>query len=106
MVIKEKIDLKEGFLLINKPAGVTSFSCVLHLKKLLPKKTKIGHAGTLDPFAQGLLLIGISRKATQLMEQLIVLDKKYIVTAQLGIETDSHDHTGTLVDCYRSNTNT
>ena len=86
----------KGFLLINKPAGITSFSCVMQLKKLLPKKEKIGHAGTLDPFANGLLIVGISRNATEHMDKLISLDKKYTVTAQLGVETDTHDYTGTI----------
>lgn len=100
-MIIEKISPK-GFLLINKPAGVTSFSCVMQLKKLLPKKEKIGHAGTLDPFANGLLIVGISRDATEHMEKLIALDKRYTVTAQLGVETDTHDATGTVIkqdDC-------
>ncbi len=94
-MITEKNSLK-GFLLINKPAGVTSFSCVMQLKKLLPKKEKIGHAGTLDPFANGLLIVGISRDATEHMDKLITLDKKYTVTAQLGVETDTHDCTGVI----------
>lgn len=95
-MITEKNSLK-GFLLINKPAGVTSFSCVMQLKKLLPKKEKIGHAGTLDPFANGLLIVGISRDATEHMDTLISLDKRYTVTAQLGIETDTHDATGAVI---------
>ena len=53
-----------GFLLINKPAGITSYDVIRHLKKYLPPKTKIGHSGTLDPFATGLLIIAIGKKYT------------------------------------------
>lgn len=95
---QETQNCPEGFLLINKPVGASSFSCVMHVKKLLSRGQKIGHAGTLDPFAQGLLIIGVGRGATCKMEALIQLDKRYTVTAQLGVETDTHDHTGMIVN--------
>lgn len=86
-----------GFICINKPVGRTSFSVINTLKRLLPKKSRIGHCGTLDPFASGLLIVGIGRPATRLMQQLQQLDKKYRVTAQLGVLTDTLDNTGVVL---------
>ncbi len=86
-----------GFLLINKPRDVSSFDCIRKLKKILPKKTKIGHTGTLDNFATGLLIICISREATRLVRSLMNLDKEYLVKAKLGELTDTLDHTGTII---------
>lgn len=87
-----------GFLLINKPAGPTSFDCIRRLKKILKMKTKIGHAGTLDDFASGLLIIGIGRDATRLIGKLMNLDKAYVVKARLGELTDSLDLTGSILE--------
>ena len=53
------IVLKSGFLLINKPCGITSYGCIGYLKRIIRQKIKIGHAGTLDPFASGLLIVAI-----------------------------------------------
>lgn len=90
--------MKSGILLINKPQDITSFDCVRQLKRLLPRGTKIGHAGTLDPFATGLLIICIGREATRLVPQLMQLPKTYVTTAQLGLRTDSGDYSGTPVE--------
>ena len=60
-------ELKSGFLLINKPCGITSYGCIGYLKRVIRQKIKIGHAGTLDPFASGLLIVAIGREATRLM---------------------------------------
>jgi tRNA pseudouridine55 synthase len=86
-----------GFLLIDKPSGITSRDCVNQIQRMLPKKTKIGHAGTLDRFATGLLIIGIGRPATRLFQYLMKLDKTYWVRAKLGELTDTLDHTGTIL---------
>ena len=51
-----------GFLLVNKPEGITSYDVIRRIKTYCPKNTKIGHSGTLDPFAKGLLIIAIGRK--------------------------------------------
>ena len=83
-----------GFILVNKPAGITSFGCVYAFKRLLPKKTKIGHTGTLDDFASGLLIICIGRQATKLSSALMGCDKEYVVKAKLGELSDSLDLTG------------
>ncbi|MDP3889099.1 MAG: tRNA pseudouridine(55) synthase TruB [bacterium] len=87
----------EGFLLINKPSGKTSYDCVEHIKRLIGKKVKIGHAGTLDPFATGLLIIALERNATRILGQLLSLDKEYIAQGKLGIETDTLDVTGETI---------
>lgn len=87
-----------GFLLINKPAGITSTDCINTLKRFLPKKTKIGHAGTLDCFATGLLLVAIGRSATRQLTQLKECDKTYIFTMKLGQTTDTLDSTGAVLE--------
>lgn len=92
-----------GFILVNKPKGLTSFQCVKHLKRLLPKGTKIGHAGTLDPFATGLLVVAITRAATREIDKLLNLDKEYLVTAKLGELTDTLDYTGTILETADAN---
>lgn len=85
-----------GLLFINKPVGMTSFDCIRQLKQLLPAKTKIGHAGTLDPFASGLLIVGIG-KATQMLQTGLDLDKTYAVKVKLGELRDTLDRTGTII---------
>jgi len=88
---------KKGLLLIDKPEGWTSFDVVAKLRRILGVK-KIGHAGTLDPLATGLLIVLVSKEWTQLQDQFLKLDKEYLCEAQLGIETDSYDITGKLVN--------
>jgi len=87
----------EGFLFINKPNGATSAHCIKRIKQLVEKKTKIGHAGTLDSFATGLLIIAINRIATRHVEKLMSLDKRYIAQGKLGQLTDTLDFTGELL---------
>lgn len=79
----------------NKPADWTSFDVVNKLRHITRVK-KIGHAGTLDPFATGLLLICFG-KATKKVETLVGLEKEYIGTIKLGAETDTLDVTGKVV---------
>lgn len=93
-----QISTFSGFLLINKPKDISSFDCIRKLKKLLPKKTKIGHTGTLDNFATGLLIICIGRQATKFVRSFMNLNKEYLVKAKLGELTDTLDHTGTIVE--------
>ena len=81
--------------MVDKPAGVTSHDVVAVARRALGVK-KAGHAGTLDPFATGLLVLGIGR-ATRLLEYLTGLDKEYEGTARLGVATDSLDPEGTPV---------
>ena len=87
---------KLGILLINKPAGITSFDIIRRLRKVLQIK-QIGHAGTLDPFAEGLMQILVG-KATKVAQYLTNYDKKYQVTLQFGIKTDTGDATGTIIE--------
>ena len=84
-----------GILLVDKPAGRTSHDVVAVARGAL-RTRRIGHAGTLDPFATGLLVLGTGR-ATRLLEYLVGLDKEYEATARLGVATDSLDPDGARV---------
>jgi tRNA pseudouridine55 synthase len=85
----------DGLLLIDKPAGITSHDAVAAVRRALRTK-KVGHSGTLDPMATGLLLMGVGR-ATRLLRFLGELAKEYEGTALLGIETDTLDADGRVV---------
>lgn len=87
-----------GYLLINKPKDITSFDCIRHIKRIVRQKIKIGHAGTLDPFATGLVIICLGRDATKSITELMNLDKTYIVKAKLGELTDTLDLTGEVLE--------
>src|SRR2546423_8351976 len=80
----------EGILVLDKPAGISSARVVAQVKRLLPRGTKIGHAGTLDPFANGVLLLLIG-KATKLCERLMDSPKQYEATVKLGATTPTDD---------------
>lgn len=88
-------DAVEGILLVNKPKGLTSFSLVATLRKRLGVK-KIGHAGTLDPFATGVMVMLIGRNYTRLSDQFLLKDKEYIAEAFLGASTDTYDSEGII----------
>jgi tRNA pseudouridine55 synthase len=83
----------EGILLVDKPQGKTSFSLVGLLRKTTGVK-KIGHAGTLDPFATGLMILLIGKKYTRQSDHFLVHDKEYVTTLHLGTSTDSFDCEG------------
>ena len=83
----------DGILLIDKEENITSYTAIRMLKRILPKGQKIGHAGTLDPFATGLLIILLG-KATKLMDTIHSLHKEYEVKAEFGYATDTQDCTG------------
>ncbi len=85
----------EGFLLINKPAGITSHDVVARVRRLTGEK-RVGHAGTLDPFATGLLIVGVGRAATREMKKLVGLDKTYEATFVLGATSDTDDREGCI----------
>lgn len=85
-----------GILLINKPKGITSSDVVIKLRKILNTK-KIGHTGTLDPLAQGLLVITVG-EATKISSILIDHNKEYIATFKLGIKTDTYDTEGKILE--------
>jgi len=82
-----------GFILIEKPAGPTSHDIVDMLRRVTGVK-RIGHAGTLDPFAEGLLIVGVGREATRRLDRFKNLPKTYISTLRLGATSDTHDPTG------------
>ena len=85
-----------GLLLVHKPEGLSSFDVLRHLKRVLSSGVKIGHAGTLDPFATGLLIVCLGR-GTKLVPLLSDVTKGYRVTARFGQLTDTLDKTGTVV---------
>ena len=86
-------DSIKGLLLVNKDVGETSFNLVRKLRKRLGVK-RIGHAGTLDPFATGLMVMLIDREYTKRSDSFLNDEKEYIATAKLGISTDSYDCDG------------
>jgi tRNA pseudouridine55 synthase len=85
----------EGLLLVDKPGGMTSHDVVDVVRRSLGTR-KVGHAGTLDPMATGLLILGVGR-ATRLLRYLGELPKTYVATGRLGEETDTLDADGDLV---------
>jgi tRNA pseudouridine55 synthase len=85
----------EGFLLIDKPPGITSHDVIDRLRRTTGVR-RIGHAGTLDPFATGLLLVGVGGSATTRLSEFAGMDKEYEGTAVLGAASDTQDGTGTI----------
>ncbi len=83
----------DGVVLIDKPDGLTSHDVVAAVRRLLPKGTKVGHTGTLDPFATGVLPVLIG-KATRLARFLSSDDKRYLATVAFGHGTATYDRTG------------
>jgi tRNA pseudouridine55 synthase len=86
----------EGILLVDKPQGITSHDVVSKMRRVFHIK-KVGHAGTLDPMATGVLVILIG-KATKASQFLMSLDKEYAGTIKLGVITDSQDADGEIVE--------
>ena len=82
----------EGIIVVNKPKGITSFDVIRKLKKILKTK-KIGHTGTLDPLATGVMLMCVG-KATKLASDLEAKDKVYIADFDIGYATDTYDIEG------------
>jgi tRNA pseudouridine55 synthase len=83
----------DGVLVIDKPEGLTSHDVVARVRKILGTR-RVGHAGTLDPFATGVLVVCVNR-ATRLVQFLTGDDKEYVATMRLGFATDTGDLTGT-----------
>ncbi len=86
---------RDGILIINKPSGLTSHDVVNHVRRVT-KIRQVGHAGTLDPMATGVLVVCVGQ-ATRISEYLIGHDKAYRATICLGIETSTYDATGEIV---------
>lgn len=89
-------NFNSGVLLIDKPRGKTSFSLVSALRKKTGVQ-KIGHAGTLDPFATGLMILLVGKEFTRLSDSYLSTEKEYETTLTLGISTDSYDCDGQTV---------
>ena len=87
---------RSGILLIDKPAGPSSAQVVQRAKVILGAK-KAGHLGTLDPFASGLLLLGIN-EGTKIADIFLSASKRYRGVMVLGVATDSQDATGNVVE--------
>jgi tRNA pseudouridine55 synthase len=90
----------DGVLLHRKPARVTSHDVVAGVRRSLPRGVRVGHAGTLDPFATGLLLVLVGR-ATRAQRFLVGLPKTYRAVARLGWTSDTGDRDGTLTETGR-----
>ncbi|MHC5058322.1 MAG: tRNA pseudouridine(55) synthase TruB [Planctomycetota bacterium] len=85
-----------GLFIVRKPAGISSFGVIRLARRELGLR-KIGHAGTLDPLAEGVLVLGVG-KATKLLTGLEGADKSYRATLRLGVRTDTYDSTGKVVE--------
>ena len=84
-------------LLINKPVGKTSFDIVREVRRKTGVK-KVGHAGTLDPLAEGLLIIFVGKDETKNAQKFIGLDKEYETVARIGYSTETGDLEGEIID--------
>lgn len=89
--------MSEGILIVDKPKGVTSFSLVRVLRKRLNVQ-KIGHAGTLDPMATGVMVLLVGKKYTRMSDQFLGCDKEYEAEVTLGYSTDSYDAEGVITE--------
>jgi tRNA pseudouridine55 synthase len=85
----------DGLALVDKPAGLTSHDVVARMRRLAQTR-KVGHAGTLDPMATGVLVLGVGR-ATRLLHHLVLADKAYTATIRLGQATLTDDAEGEIV---------
>lgn len=86
----------EGILNVDKPTGMTSHDVVGRVRRIAGMK-RVGHAGTLDPLATGVLVLGLGR-ATRLLEYVVGQPKEYVTTMRLGQVTDSYDADGEIVE--------
>ena len=93
----------DGSLIIDKPEGITSHTVVARVRRIAGTR-RVGHAGTLDPFATGVLVVCVGR-GTRLSQFLVGLDKEYIATIRLGFATDTQDLTGKQITPLRSSYN-
>lgn len=87
--------MMQGLLPIYKPTGITSYDVIRQVKRIIPRGTKIGHAGTLDPFAEGVLILMLGR-ATKRFDEIQKWKKVYRSVAKLGEKSDTLDCTGEI----------
>ena len=88
----------DGFINLLKPPGMTSSDAVVFVRKRLPRDTKVGHAGTLDPEAAGVLPVMVG-KAARLFDYLQDKEKEYVAEVAFGVATDTQDAQGVPVAC-------
>lgn len=86
----------KGIVVVYKPKGPTSFDIISKLRKATGIK-KIGHAGTLDPLASGVLVVGIGREATRRLHEVVELEKEYLAVVRFGAESTTDDEGGEKV---------
>jgi tRNA pseudouridine55 synthase len=89
-------EVPAGLVVVDKPAGMTSHDVVSRVRRLAGTR-KVGHAGTLDPMATGVLVLGLER-ATRLLGHLTLTDKRYAATIRLGVTTTTDDAEGEVVE--------
>ncbi len=85
-----------GLLVLDKPSGPTSFDCVHRIKQILPG-VRVGHCGTLDPMAEGVLLVLLG-SSTRLQDQFLALEKQYWFRAKWGVKTHTGDREGKVLE--------
>ena len=88
--------MMEGIVIINKPPGITSHDVVSRVRRIFNMR-KVGHAGTLDPLATGVLVVLLG-KSTKLFDKFVAFDKAYAATLKLGTQTTSADITGVVIE--------
>ncbi len=98
MAPRQKRAQLEGLLVVDKPAGLTSHDVVERVRRL-GRQRRVGHAGTLDPLATGVLVLGLGR-ATRLLEYMAGHDKRYVATVRLGVATTTYDAEGEVAARY------
>lgn len=93
--------MRQGLLLVDKPLGLTSFEMTALVRRKLTKggvkKLKVGHGGTLDPFATGLLVVLVGHRATRQARVFLGEEKEYVMTVRFGSETDTGDLCGKVL---------
>ena len=99
MTLNPRVSVPDGVILFDKPAGITSHDVVAQVRRRVsdPARPKVGHAGTLDPFATGLLLVLVGR-ATRVQRFLMALPKRYFTVARLGWTSTTGDPEGELAE--------
>lgn len=97
----EELEVGSGLVLVDKPAGWTSHDVVGRIRKLAGTR-KVGHSGTLDPMATGVLVVGINR-ATRLLTHIVGVDKTYTATVRLGESTTTDDAEGEITARHFAN---
>lgn len=92
-MVKSISKIQRGIVAIYKPTGPTSFDVIRKLRQLTGVR-KIGHAGTLDPLAKGVLVVGIGRQATRRLREVVEAEKEYVATIKFGEESTTDDEAG------------